>query len=181
MLWAVGLDGERRVADGDASLWRLEGKLRNEKRSLEARSNSFSTLSFPLVSPACPPPPLSPPQCCPLLTLLKATGPIQILYHLEYYSLWDSKRKCGGFTCLSTVSSGWGYVFFLCFFFSLYASRIQRGGVRVQCMSILYISVLSINKKKHVCIAKSRKNCVLHAAWQKLPNPNHRVVVVEQI
>lgn len=117
MLWAVGLDGVWRVADGDASLWRLEGKLRNEKRSLEARSNSFSTLSFPLVSPACPPPPLSPPQCCPLLTLLKATGPIQILYHLEYYSLWDSKRKCGGFTCLSTVSSGWGYVFFFVFFF----------------------------------------------------------------
>lgn len=160
MLWAVGLDGERRVADGDASLWRLEGKLRNEKRSLEARSNSFSTLSFPLVSPACPPPPLSPPQCCPLLTLLKATGPIQILYHLEYYSLWESVE--GSHAC-QLCPQGGGMGFFL-FFFSLYASRIQRGGVRVQCMSILYISVLSINKKKHVCIAKSRKNCVLHAA-----------------
>lgn len=86
----------------------------NEKRSLEARSNSFTILFFLLVSPACPPPPFSPPQCCPLLTILKATGPIQILYNLEYYSLWDSRRKWGGFTCLSTVSSGWGYVFFLC-------------------------------------------------------------------
>lgn len=32
--------------------------------------------------------------------------------------------------------------------FSLYASRIQRGGVRLQCMSLLYMSVLSIEKRK---------------------------------
>lgn len=36
----------------------------------------------------------SSPQCCPPLTLQKATGPIQILDHLLYFSLRDSTRKC---------------------------------------------------------------------------------------
>lgn len=56
-----------------------EGELREDKRSLEARSDSFTVLFFLFAFPAFPPPLLSSPQCYPPPTLQKATGQIQIL------------------------------------------------------------------------------------------------------
>lgn len=53
MLRAVGLDGVQRGADGDAWVLRLEGELRDDKRSLEARSDSFAIPLFLHTSTAC--------------------------------------------------------------------------------------------------------------------------------